>query len=223
MKTFTIPYLPLTLIDKTLGVVYTNDWMTEIIFEKDSKTKIREGAFESLTRRRHLKLTTPDIVLSNVVFDSFVGGLMSFDDIQFSPRLSSRKVSMITHMLSNTPVITGVDRVDTLTHVDNIPITNSFFECVVSPSRQEDVNPPSDSISEDFDPVKKPKGYALDDKGTELQDLMPILLGKFTGYEAFIVGNIIKYTIRFKDKNGIEDLNKVKQYTDMLIKMQDEK
>lgn len=34
----------------------------------------------------------------------------------------------------------------------------------------------------------------------------------------FIEGNIIKYVIRHKDKNGIEDLLKAKHYIDLLIK-----
>lgn len=33
----------------------------------------------------------------------------------------------------------------------------------------------------------------------------------------FIEGNIIKYICRWKDKNGIEDLEKIKQYVDILI------
>ena len=33
----------------------------------------------------------------------------------------------------------------------------------------------------------------------------------------FFEGNIIKYVTRWKDKNGIEDLLKAKQYLDKLI------
>ena len=33
----------------------------------------------------------------------------------------------------------------------------------------------------------------------------------------FIEGNIIKYVLRHKDKNGIEDLKKAKHYIDLLI------
>jgi hypothetical protein len=36
----------------------------------------------------------------------------------------------------------------------------------------------------------------------------------------FIEGNIIKYVIRHKDKNGIEDLLKAKHYLDLLIKFE---
>jgi hypothetical protein len=36
----------------------------------------------------------------------------------------------------------------------------------------------------------------------------------------FIEGNIIKYVVRHKDKNGIEDLKKARHYIDLLIKFE---
>ena len=36
----------------------------------------------------------------------------------------------------------------------------------------------------------------------------------------FIEGNIIKYVLRHKDKNGIEDLKKAKHYIDLLIQFE---
>jgi hypothetical protein len=33
----------------------------------------------------------------------------------------------------------------------------------------------------------------------------------------FVEGNIIKYVLRFKDKNGIEDLKKAQHYINLLI------
>jgi len=36
----------------------------------------------------------------------------------------------------------------------------------------------------------------------------------------FIEGNIIKYVLRHKDKNGIEDLKKAKHYIDLLIEFE---
>lgn len=36
----------------------------------------------------------------------------------------------------------------------------------------------------------------------------------------FIEGNIIKYVIRHRDKNGIEDLKKAKHYIDLLIQFE---
>lgn len=36
----------------------------------------------------------------------------------------------------------------------------------------------------------------------------------------FIEGNIIKYVMRHRDKNGIEDLKKAKHYLDLLIEFE---
>ena len=36
----------------------------------------------------------------------------------------------------------------------------------------------------------------------------------------FIEGNIIKYVMRHKNKNGVEDLKKAKHYIDLLIKLE---
>ena len=57
--------------------------------------------------------------------------------------------------------------------------------------------------------------------------------GKDNPYEAikiieaydmdFVTGNVIKYLLRYKDKNGIEDLWKAHWYLTRLIKQQEEK
>ena len=39
---------------------------------------------------------------------------------------------------------------------------------------------------------------------------------------SFIQGNVIKYVCRYKDKVGIEDLNKAKHYIDLLIELEEE-
>jgi hypothetical protein len=67
-----------------------------------------------------------------------------------------------------------------------------------------------------FDPVHEPAHYHLDDKGTELKDLMPALLFKFRGVEAGYVFNMIKYAVRQKD-NRIQDLEKVIEYAQMAV------
>lgn len=33
----------------------------------------------------------------------------------------------------------------------------------------------------------------------------------------YAVGNVIKYVMRYKDKNGLEDLKKARRYIDMII------
>jgi len=37
----------------------------------------------------------------------------------------------------------------------------------------------------------------------------------------YLQGNVIKYVTRYKDKNGIEDLQKAKHYIDMLIELEE--
>lgn len=37
----------------------------------------------------------------------------------------------------------------------------------------------------------------------------------------FYKGNVIKYTVRYKDKNGIEDLNKIQTYSERLAKFEE--
>ncbi len=37
----------------------------------------------------------------------------------------------------------------------------------------------------------------------------------------FIEGNIIKYVLRHKNKNGVEDLKKARHYVDMLIELEE--
>ena len=38
----------------------------------------------------------------------------------------------------------------------------------------------------------------------------------------FIAGNVIKYVVRYKDKNGLEDLKKARHYLDKLIELEEE-
>ena len=39
----------------------------------------------------------------------------------------------------------------------------------------------------------------------------------------YLQGNVIKYVTRYKDKNGLQDLQKAKHYIDMLIELEDKK
>ena len=39
----------------------------------------------------------------------------------------------------------------------------------------------------------------------------------------FLQGNIVKYVVRYKEKNGLEDLNKAKEYLDRLIESEKNK
>ena len=37
----------------------------------------------------------------------------------------------------------------------------------------------------------------------------------------YLQGNVIKYITRYKDKNGLQDLQKARHYVDMLIELED--
>jgi hypothetical protein len=39
----------------------------------------------------------------------------------------------------------------------------------------------------------------------------------------FFQGNVLKYIIRYKDKNGVEDLKKARHYIDMMIELEEKK
>ena len=39
---------------------------------------------------------------------------------------------------------------------------------------------------------------------------------------SYLQGNVIKYVTRYKDKNGLQDLQKAKHYIDMLIELEEQ-
>lgn len=53
--------------------------------------------------------------------------------------------------------------------------------------------------------------------GIEVIDVIENFTANLTGIEATDTGNIIKYACRWKRKNGVEDLEKIKWYCDHLI------
>jgi hypothetical protein len=55
--------------------------------------------------------------------------------------------------------------------------------------------------------------------GIETIDYLRAVLAK--DFDAYAVGNIIKYVSRWKDKNGVEDLKKAQWYLNDLIKWVD--
>lgn len=62
-------------------------------------------------------------------------------------------------------------------------------------------------------------------KGTDGKDLFDRFeegLMNEMEVEGFYVGNIIKYVTRYRDKNGIEDLEKAKTYLQRLIDMEEQ-
>ena len=67
------------------------------------------------------------------------------------------------------------------------------------------------------DPIR-PNHYDLGlGHGLEVMDLIRANAAGLTGFQGFAFGNILKYVLRFRRKNGLEDLLKAKTYLDQLI------
>ena len=57
--------------------------------------------------------------------------------------------------------------------------------------------------------------------GTDVIKMIELLRGKQAAKE-FCIGNVLKYTIRYDKKNGVEDLQKAQTYITRLIEMEGE-
>lgn len=64
--------------------------------------------------------------------------------------------------------------------------------------------------------VSHPEHY-MSKTGMEVIDVIEAFTDELKGVEATDTGNIIKYTCRWKKKNGIQDLEKILWYTQHLI------
>ena len=67
-----------------------------------------------------------------------------------------------------------------------------------------------------FDVVKNPKHYQ-GKHGLEAMAVIDNFIGDLVGKAAYCWGNVIKYLLRFQQKNGVEDLKKARQHLDWLI------
>ena len=69
------------------------------------------------------------------------------------------------------------------------------------------------------DPVNHPAHYQLQGfpEGFETIDVIAAVTADMTGMEAVCTANALKYLIRWKHKNGAEDLKKARWYLDRLI------
>ncbi|MDY5795477.1 MAG: DUF3310 domain-containing protein [Fusobacterium gastrosuis] len=74
-----------------------------------------------------------------------------------------------------------------------------------------------------MDNIKKHNHYQLEGLGIEVKDIIFEVTKDLVGKEAVCVGNILKYVMRAKKKNGLEDYKKAYEYLGYLIGDQDEK
>lgn len=74
--------------------------------------------------------------------------------------------------------------------------------------------------------IIKKENVAVDDKvnsplhytqgGIEVIDILQAKLGSDM-FQGFLLGNVLKYSLRYRHKNGIEDLKKAQWYLNKLI------
>lgn len=67
-----------------------------------------------------------------------------------------------------------------------------------------------------MDNVNHPQHY-ISNAGIEVIDVIEAFTEDLSGVEATDTGNCIKYILRWKNKNGVEDLKKCRWYLDHLI------
>lgn len=75
--------------------------------------------------------------------------------------------------------------------------------------------------SNDSEELENTKRYKTN-SGKQLFDVLEDDLLTYEELRGFYKANIYKYTHRYKQKNGIEDLKKVKIYVDQLIKLEEQ-
>lgn len=73
---------------------------------------------------------------------------------------------------------------------------------------------------EENNPVSHPNHYQSK-SGLEVIDVIRAFTEDCDGIEGYYTGNILKYMCRWKKKNGLEDLQKARQYLDWLIEMKE--
>lgn len=86
----------------------------------------------------------------------------------------------------------------------------------VTNAMEEEKTVQTETIKCHNDPVNHPKHYA-GAKGIEVIDVIENFTSDLNGIEATDTGNIIKYILRWKHKNGVEDLEKAQWYLNHLI------
>lgn len=69
---------------------------------------------------------------------------------------------------------------------------------------------------ESKDNIKSPKHY-VSDNGIEVFDVQEAFIHDLKGMAASYWCNVVKYILRFQNKNGVEDLKKAKYYLEKLI------
>lgn len=67
------------------------------------------------------------------------------------------------------------------------------------------------------DNIKSPSHYKLEGLAIETIEIVKAVSNQYQGFSANCMGNVIKYLLRAKKKNGLEDLKKAQVYLGWLI------
>lgn len=68
----------------------------------------------------------------------------------------------------------------------------------------------------------KPNYYKINVAGTECE-VKDVIKATVKDYESVLVANVIKYIMRYRGKNGLEDLKKARTYLDEIIEIMESK
>lgn len=91
---------------------------------------------------------------------------------------------------------------------------NVFYSELVYPFTSDEVEV-LPRVSQKAPESVKPDHYKLD--GISTVEVIERATAHLEGVEAFCAGNVIKYITRYSRKNGLGDLQKAKQYIDIMI------
>lgn len=84
-----------------------------------------------------------------------------------------------------------------------------------------DIYKEDEEVKPVHDVVQRPKHYMLfEDKNIEVRDVIEKLVSKLDNYSGMFIADYVQmmqYSMRFMDKNGLEDLEKCRWYLDKLI------
>lgn len=117
--------------------------------------------------------------------------------------------SHVTVVFKNLTVVHGL--IKNINHNDKIvQIDDEVYSIsdIVSIKRYKESDKP--------DMVNHPDHY-ISENGLEAIDVIESFTYDLSGYEAVETGNVLKYMLRWKHKNGLEDLKKAQWYLNRLI------
>jgi len=82
---------------------------------------------------------------------------------------------------------------------------------------QEEKETVDNIMSKYDDKIDSPSHYKLDGLSIETIEIIKAICNQYHGFSAKCIGDVLKYLIRAKKKNGLEDLKKARRYLNWLI------